>query len=140
MPRTVTDAKETDAADHPHPRGTLTLRIPAQPRDTNSAGDIFGGWIMGLMDMAAGYAAFELAQGRIVTAAVSDLSFLKPVKVGDMVACYTELVRRGRTSLTLDVDVWVRRGMPPADFRVTQARFVMVAVDQDGRPRPLPAT
>jgi acyl-CoA thioesterase YciA len=122
--------------DQPH--GDLTLRIPAVPADTNAAGDIFGGWIMGMMDMAAGSAAHEAAEGRVATVAVSDLVFLRPVKVGDWISCYTELVRIGRTSITIDVDVWARRRMPILHERVTKARFVMVAVDADGKPREVP--
>ena len=115
------------------------MRISAVPADTNASGDIFGGWIMGLMDMAAGSTAHELAGGRVATVAVSDLVFLRPVHVGDLVSCFTELVHTGRTSLTIDVDVWARRKMPIRHERVTKARFVMVAVDKEGRPRPLAA-
>lgn len=122
-------------ADSPH--GELAMRVAAMPADTNAAGDIFGGWIMGMMDMAAGSTAHELAGGRVATVAVSDLVFLRPVKVGDLVSCYTELVKIGRTSITLDVDVWARRKAPIHHERVTKARFVMVAVDADGTPRPV---
>ncbi len=123
--------------DTDQPRGELALRVPAVPADTNASGDIFGGWIMGMMDMAAGAAAHEIAAGRVATVAVSDLVFLRPVKVGDMISCYTELVKTGRTSITIDVDVWARRRMPILHERVTKARFVMVAVDASGRPRPV---
>jgi acyl-CoA thioesterase YciA len=123
--------------DTDQPRGELALRVPAVPADTNASGDIFGGWIMGMMDMAAGSAAHEIAAGRVATVAVSDLVFLRPVKVGDMISCYTELVKTGRTSITIDVDVWARRRMPILHERVTKARFVMVAVDASGRPRPV---
>jgi acyl-CoA thioesterase YciA len=126
-------------SDHDAPRGELTLRVPAVPADTNAAGDIFGGWIMGMMDMAAGSAAHEVACGRVATVAVSDLVFLRPVKVGDWISCYTELVKIGRTSITIDVDVWARRRLPILHERVTKARFVMVAVDAEGRPRPVRA-
>ena len=119
------------------PRGELTLRVPAVPADTNAAGDIFGGWIMGMMDMAAGSAAHEIAAGRVATVAVSDLVFLRPVKVGDWISCYTDLVKVGRTSIIIDVDVWARRRTPLLHERVTKARFVMVAVDLEGRPRPV---
>ncbi len=112
------------------------MRVSAVPADTNAAGDIFGGWIMGLMDMAAGSTAHEYANGRVATVAVSDLVFLRPVHVGDLVSCYTEIVKTGRTSITIDVDVWARRKAPIFHERVTKARFVMVAVDKDGRPRP----
>jgi len=121
------------------PCGELTLRTVAMPANTNPAGDIFGGWIMGLMDLAAGSAAAALANGRVVTAAVSNLTFLQPVKVGDNVCCYTTLERTGRTSLTIDVEVWViRPSMSRQRIRVTKAKFVMVAVDPEGTPRPLP--
>ena len=111
--------------------------MPAVPADTNASGDIFGGWIMGMMDMAAGSTAHELAGGRVATVAVSDLVFLRPVHVGDLISCYATLVRTGRTSLTIDIDVWARRTAPIRHERVTEARFVMVAVDAQGKPRPV---
>jgi len=117
------------------PRGELALRISAMPANTNAAGDIFGGFIMGLMDMAAGSAAHVRANGRVATVAVSNLTFLRPVKVGNMISCYTEVVKVGTSSITVDVDVWARRGRPDCNERVTKARFVMVAVDANGRPR-----
>ncbi len=119
------------------PRGELTTRIVAMPSDTNPAGDIFGGWIMGLMDLSAGIAARERARGRVVTASVSSLSFLHPVKVGDVVCCYTNVTGAGRTSITLEVETWVVRDQQAHRLKVTEAKFVMVAVDQDGRPRPV---
>jgi acyl-CoA thioesterase YciA len=121
------------------PRGDLALRISAMPANTNAAGDIFGGWIMGLMDMAAGIAARERSGGRVATVAVSNLVFVRPVKVGNLVSCYTDLGKVGRTSITLDVDVWAGRGAPHVHERVTQARFVMVAVDAEGTPRAVDA-
>ena len=123
------------AADTEGPRGELALRISAMPANTNAAGDIFGGWIMGLMDMAAGSTAHVRANGRVATVAVSNLVFVRPVKVGNMISCYTEIVSVGRTSMTIDVDVWARRGRPDCNERVTKARFVMVAVDANGQPR-----
>ncbi len=124
-----------DPAEPESPRGDLALRVPAVPADTNASGDIFGGWIMGMMDMAAGSVAHERAAGRVATVAVSDLVFLRPVHVGDLISCYCDLVRVGRTSITIDVDVWARRTLPIRHERVTKARFVMVAVDAEGRPR-----
>ena len=128
---------ETCAVDEDGPQGELALRISAMPANTNAAGDIFGGWIMGLMDMAAGSAAHVIARGRVATVAVSDLVFVRPVKVGNMISCYTQLVKIGRTSITIDVDVWARRGQVDCHERVTKARFVMVAVDGEGNPRPV---
>ena len=121
--------------DHPHPRGDLSLRTVAMPADTNPAGDIFGGWIMSLMDLAAGVAASSEAKGRVVTAAVSNLSFIRPVKGGDVVCVYTAVNRIGRSSITLGVETWVLRRGQGERVRVTAAEFVLVAVDEDGQPR-----
>ena len=122
------------------PVGELALRMVAMPGDTNPAGDIFGGWIMSLMDLAAGTAAAARAKGRTATAAVSHLSFLKPVKVGDVVCVYTRVIRVGRTSMSLAVEAWrLSRGGVGAREKVTAAEFVMVAVDENGRPRPVEA-
>jgi acyl-CoA thioesterase YciA len=120
------------------PRGEMSLRTVAMPADTNPSGDIFGGWIMSLMDLAAGIAAGSVARGRVATAAVSNLSFIQPVKVGDVVCVYTEIARTGRTSVTLGVEAWVLRQGQGERVRVTAAEFVLVAVDEEGRPRPLP--
>jgi acyl-CoA thioesterase YciA len=119
------------------PRGELSLRTVAMPADTNPAGDIFGGWIMSLMDLAAGVAAGSHAKGRVVTAAVSNLSFIRPVKVGDVICVYTAVTRTGRSSITLGVETWVLRRGQGERVRVTAAEFVLVAVDDDGRPREL---
>lgn len=127
-----------NAAGTLQPKGELSLRTVAMPADTNPAGDIFGGWIMSLMDLAAGIAAGTRAKGRVATAAVSKLSFIQPVKVGDVVCVYTEIVRTGRTSVTLDVETWVLRRGQGERTRVTAAEIVLVAVDENGRPRPLP--
>jgi acyl-CoA thioesterase YciA len=121
----------------PEPRGELSLRTVAMPADTNPAGDIFGGWIMSLMDLAAGIAAGSRAKGRVATAAVSHLSFLQPVKVGDVVCVYTEITKTGRTSVTVGVEAYVLRRNQGERVRVTAAEFVLVAVDDDGKPRPL---
>jgi acyl-CoA thioesterase YciA len=120
------------------PRGELSLRTVAMPADTNPAGDIFGGWIMSLMDLAAGVSAGTRAKGRVATAAVSNLNFLQPVKVGDVVCVYTEIVKTGRTSVTVGVEAHVLRRNQGERVRVTAAEFVLVAVDDHGTPRPLP--
>jgi acyl-CoA thioesterase YciA len=120
------------------PRGELALRTIAMPADTNPAGDIFGGWIMSLMDLAAGMSAAARAQGRTATAAVSHLSFIAPVRVGDVVCVYAAIDRVGRSSMTLGVEAWVLRGGQGVRQRVTAAEFVMVAVDATGKPRPVP--
>ena len=120
------------------PRGEIATRTLAMPADTNPSGDIFGGWIMSLMDLAAGMTATARAKGRVVTAAVSDLSFIAPVKVGDAVCCYTDLIGTGRSSMRLSVEVWVLRERLGARMKVTEAVFTLVAVDEAGKARPLP--
>ena len=121
------------------PRGDLQIRQLAMPADTNPAGDIFGGWVMAQMDAAGGIAASGVARGRVVTVAASTMVFIQPVKVGDVVCVYTSLKRIGRTSLTLDVEAWVLRHGRGDRLKVTQAEFTFVAVDETGRPRPVPA-
>lgn len=120
------------------PTGQLTIRIVAMPADTNSSGDIFGGWIMAQMDLSAGVAGRERACGRVVTASVSSLSFLQPVKIGDVVAVYTEVVGTGRSSIRIQIEAWVVRGAGSAQLKVTEALFVMVAVDEAGASVALP--
>ena len=119
------------------PNGELTLRTLAMPADTNPSGDIFGGWIMSLMDLAGGMKAARLVEGRVVTVAVSRMVFMRPVKVGDQVCCYAALRRVGRTSMTLDVETWVLRQGASPRIKVTEAEFTYVAVDATGRPRPI---
>jgi acyl-CoA thioesterase YciA len=128
------DAAQERAA----PRGELSLRTVAMPADTNPAGDIFGGWIMSLMDLAAGVAAGTRAKGRVATAAASNLSFLHPVKVGDVVCVYTEIKKTGRTSMTVGVETFILRRNQGERVKVTAGEFVMVAVDEYGVPRPVP--
>ena len=113
------------------------MRTVAMPADTNPSGDIFGGWVMSLMDLAAGISAAAHARGRVVTASITQLSFLRPVKVGDVVCCYSDIARTGRTSITLSVEAWVLRRGQGDRLKVTEAEFTMVAVDAEGRPRPL---
>jgi acyl-CoA thioesterase YciA len=119
------------------PRGELASRTLAMPADSNPKGDIFGGWIMALMDAAGKMSATPYAGGRVVTVSVSNITFLQPVHVGDTVCCYTEVKRIGRTSITLDVEVWVLRQGQGERVRVTEAEFTFVAIDENGRPREL---
>jgi acyl-CoA thioesterase YciA len=119
------------------PRGELAARTLAMPADINPSGDIFGGWIMAQMDAAGAITATRWAQERVVTAAVTDMAFLHPVKIGDVVCCYTDPVREGRTSLTLHVEVWVLRQGKGERVKVTSAEFTFVALDEQGRPRPV---
>lgn len=108
------------------------------PTDTNPKGDIFGGWIMSLMDMAGKMSATTVADGRVVTVAVDSIVFRQPVRVGDVVCCYTDVVRTGRSSITLSIEVWAMRQGQGERLKVTDATFTFVAVDDAGRPRALP--
>lgn len=134
-----TDLAPERANPAAEPCGDLASRTLAMPADTNPQGDIFGGWIMALMDSAGKMSATRHSNCRVVTAAVSNLSFLAPIKVGDTVCCYTALKRTGRSSIILDVEVWVLRQGQGARVKVTDAEFTFVAVDDDGKPRPLAA-
>jgi len=119
-------------------RGCLTTRTMTMPADTNPAGDIFGGWVLSQMDIAAGICAGERAQGRVVTVSLDSMSFIRPVKVGDILGVYTDIVKIGRTSMDIHVECWIRRG--PDDFleKVTEAVFKFVAIDEQGNPTPVP--
>ena len=105
------------------PKGELASRTLAMPADSNPKGDIFGGWIMSLMDSAGKMSATPHAGGRVVTVAVSNITFLQPVHVGDTVCCYTDVKRLGRTSITLDVEVWVLRQGQGDRIKVTRRRI-----------------
>lgn len=120
------------------PTGDLTLRTLAMPADANAAGDIFGGWVMAQMDLSCGIRAAERARGRVVTAAVKEMAFEMPVKIGDTLCIYTDVVKVGRTSMTLKVEAWAQRYLSDLMEKVTDADFVMVALDREGRPTPLP--
>jgi len=121
-------------------RGRLTLRTLAMPADTNPSGDIFGGWVMSQMDIAAGICAGQRADARVVTAAVDSISFLRPVRVGDVMGVYAEVTRIGTTSLDIHIEAWVRRNRIGVREKVTEATFKFVALDDDGKPKPIPAT
>lgn len=113
------------------------IRVVAMPKDANATGDIFGGWIMSQVDIAASVVAYRCAGGRVVTVAVNSFEFHQPVFVGDLVSCYAEVVRIGNTSLTIDVEVFAERNRIEAPIKVTQATLTFVAVDENRRPRPI---
>ena len=108
-------------------RGEPAVRTLAMPADTNPSGDIFGGWVLAQMDLAAGIVASQRAKGRVATAALDGMSFHKPVYVGDLVSCHARVVRIGRTSMTVRIDVWAERGAET--IHVTEAEGVFVGVD-----------
>jgi acyl-CoA thioesterase YciA len=117
------------------PRGELSIRTLAMPADTNQNGDIFGGWVLGQMDIAGGIFASKIAKGRCVTIAVDAMTFRKPVYVGDVVCVYAALIRIGRTSVTVRVEAWVIRRNQTSRILVTEGNFTYVAIDEHGRPR-----
>jgi acyl-CoA thioesterase YciA len=114
------------------------IRTIAMPSDTNPAGDIFGGWLMAQMDLAAGNAAARRARGRCVTVAVDGMVFHTPVQVGDEVSVYADLIATGRTSMKFQVEAWRRSRDGDEQIKVTEAVFTFVAIDSGSRPRPLP--
>ncbi|MBL8630377.1 MAG: acyl-CoA thioesterase [Rhodospirillaceae bacterium] len=117
------------------PSGELSLRVLAMPADTNPAGFIFGGWAVGQMDIAGALYAGGLTGQRVVTVAIDAMKFHKPVHVGDEVSCYTSVLRTGRTSMTLQIQMWVRRRSVLSEpIHVTEGVFTFVAVDAQGRP------
>lgn len=133
-------ARERGSHGRQQDEGVLVIRTIAMPADTNPAGDIFGGWLMSQMDLAAGNMAGRVSQGRGATVAVEGMQFLRPVKVGDEVTLYATLIKVGRTSMRVHVDVWARARFDKAGAKVTEADFVFVALDDDGHPRQIPDT
>ncbi len=119
-------------------RGEPTIRTVPMPADSNANGDIFGGWVLSQMDIAGGVAASRIAQGRTVTVAVEAMKFHRPVAVGDLVSLYTEILRVGATSITVRIETIVNRRGAGAEITVTEGTFVYVAIDDHGRPRPVP--
>lgn len=127
----------SEAAEE-RPSGDLTVRTIAMPADTNANGDIFGGWVLSQMDQAGGIAGVERAQGRVVTVAVEAMTFIRPVRVGDVLCVYTRVDRVGRTSMKIHLEAWARRFRTQFREKVTEATFTFVAIDDEGRPRVIP--
>lgn len=117
------------------PRGEITIQTLAMPADTNANGDIFGGWLVSQMDLAAGVLAKRISRGRVVTVAINSMNFLKPVHVGDIVSCHVDLMKCGKTSMTIAVEVWAMVSDTGERFQVTEGSFVFVAIDENGKPR-----
>ncbi len=123
------------------PQTEIALRTFAMPADANANGDIFGGWLLSQMDLAGAAVAVRRARSRVATVAIAAMSFHRPVYIGDEVTCYATITRVGRTSLTVKVESWVRRGRGVADdqpIAVTDGIFTYVAIGEDGKPRPVP--
>lgn len=120
------------------PRGELAIRTLAMPADTNPSGDIFGGWVMAQMDVAGGIVAAQHANGRVATVAVDGFIFHKPVNVGDVLCCYADVVRVGHTSIALRIEAWaLRQRARDRRVRVTEGIFTFVALDENGKKRPV---
>ncbi|MDH2307976.1 acyl-CoA thioesterase [Methylobacterium brachiatum] len=126
------------ADGQPTHRGAPVIRTIAMPADTNPAGDIFGGWLMAQMDLAAGNVAARRSRGRCATIAVDAITFHHPVFVGDEVSLYAWLIKVGRSSLRIQVEVWRRERASETTMKVTEATFTFVAIGDDRRPRPVP--
>jgi len=123
---------------NPTPRGELQLRVVAQPKDTNTNGDISGGWLVTHMDMAASIAADRIARGRTTTMAIGDMSFVRPVRVGSVICCYTRILGMGRSSIRIGIEVWCRMPEDEERQKVTETEIVYVAIDDNRRIRALP--
>lgn len=121
--------------DIPLPGGDLALQTIAMPADTNANGDIFGGWLVSQMDLAGAIAALKVAQGRIATVAINGMVFLTPVHVGAVVSCYADVTEIGRSSIKVNVEVWIRHKKTQEPTKVTEGEFVFVALDDSGKTR-----
>ena len=117
------------------PIDQLALRMVAMPRDTNPSGDIFGGWLISLMDIAGASVAIHTAKGRVVLAAINKMSFLRPVFVGDEVSCYAYVEKIGNTSMHINIEAWVKRPQNGHIHKVTEGVFTFVAMDEERKPR-----
>ena len=121
----------------PEAHGELTLRTVAMPADVNVNGDIFGGWVLSQMDIAAGIVARQTAKGRVATVAVDAMKFIRPVKVGDVLCVYTHIKRIGNTSIAIGLEAWALRGVIGEREKVTEGVYTFVAIADDGKPRPV---
>lgn len=118
-------------------QGVLTLQTLAMPADTNANGDIFGGWLVSQMDLAVGILAKTISRGRSATVAINNLQFIAPVKVGDLVSCYVDLLKKGETSMHMQIEVWVEKFDSLERHMVASGTFVYVAIDENGKKRKL---
>ncbi len=120
------------------PEGKLTLQVVAMPKDTNPAGDIFGGWLLSQMDLAGGIFCRSITKGRVVTVAIDSTEFKLPVFIGDTLSCYVSLVKQGRTSLTVKIEAWVNRDYDETHImKATEGTYIFVSVDDNRTPSPI---
>ncbi|MGF6427084.1 acyl-CoA thioesterase YciA [Bradyrhizobium elkanii] len=139
----MTDSRVTDTHVHAplssaaEPKGDLCIRTLAMPADTNANGDIFGGWLLSQMDLGGGVFASKVAKSRTVTVAIDAMNFRKAVNVGDLVSVHANLVRIGRTSITVHLEAWVLRRREQQSILVTDGNFTYVSIDEQGHPQPI---
>lgn len=140
MSESVQNSVKTNVAssNNSKPKGELSLQTICMPADTNWMGDIFGGWLLSQMDIAGAITARNRSLGRVTTVAVDDMTFHVPVHVGDVISCYTSFDKIGNTSLSVHVEVWVARNTCATLIKVTEGRFIYVAIDDDGNKRSVP--
>ena len=134
---TDTEAVHAPLNTETEPCGDLCIRTLAMPADTNQNGDIFGGWLLGQMDLGGGIFASKIAKTRTVTVAIEAMNFRKPVYVGDLVSVHANLVRIGRTSVTVHLEAWVLRRKEVLSILVTDGNFTYVSIDDQGHPQPI---
>jgi len=120
-----------------HPEGELVIQTLAMPNNANVYGDIFGGWLVSQMDLGGAILAHRCARNRVTTVAIDRMAFLKPVYIGDLVCCYASVLKTGRTSITIKLDVWAIRMRVGAKAHVTEGLFTFVAIDEQGKPKPI---
>ena len=124
-----------DEHTDPTPAGELALQTLAMPKDTNANGDIFGGWLVSQMDLAAGIATKQVTRGRSATVSIKNVQFLAPVSVGSVVSCYAEVVETGRSSMQINIEVWISNSLTHRQRKVAEGLFIFVAIDENGRTR-----
>ena len=119
------------------PKGELAIRVVAMPKDTNPAGDVFGGWLISQMDLAGGVFCRKIAKGRVVTVTIDSTTFNAPVFIGDTLCCYVSLVKIGRTSITVYIEAYVNRDFEDARIKVTEGEFKYVKMNENRKPTPI---
>jgi len=127
----------TDSGAELAQRAELAIRTVPRVADANASGDIFGGWILAQMDIAGGTVAAQRAGGRVVTVAINAMTFHRPILIGDLVSVFAEVVKVGRTSLSVGMVAIARRGAGTEEVTVTEGTFVYVAIDEQRKPRPV---
>ncbi|OUS24380.1 acyl-CoA thioesterase [Gammaproteobacteria bacterium 45_16_T64] len=121
------------------PKGELALQTIAMPKDANFNGDIFGGWLVSQMDLAGAITADQIAQGRVATVAVDSMVFVSPVAIGSVVSCYTHVINIGRSSISMNIEVWAKHPRTQDIRKVTEGKFTFVAINEDKRTRQIPS-